>query len=84
MNDDETDTCQYKNVVLFSDNLLQYLRKKTKDIKKEKAKYIWDGDLDDLNIHYTRTQNEREMDWSKRSHGKLVFKEQKRRITLNW
>ena len=39
VNDDETDTCQYSNVVLFSDNLLQYL-KKTKDSKKEKAKYI--------------------------------------------
>ena len=27
VNDDETDTCQYKNVVLFSDNLLQFLKK---------------------------------------------------------
>ena len=27
VNDDESDTCQYNNVVLFSDNLLQYLKK---------------------------------------------------------
>ena len=26
VNDDETETCQYNNVVLFSDNLLQYLK----------------------------------------------------------
>ena len=85
VNDDETDTCQYNNVVLFLDNLLQYLRK-TKDSKKEKAKYIWDGDLDDLEA-FTTLVLKMKGKWTgptKRSPGKLVFKEQKGQITLNW
>ena len=39
VNDDETDTCQYSNVVLFSDNLLQYLKKQR--IAKKKKQNIY-------------------------------------------
>ena len=78
VNDDEIDTYQYSNVVLFSDNLLQYL-KKTKDSKKAKAKYIWDGDLDDLKT-FTTLVLKMKGKWTgptKRSPGKLVLKNRK-------